>query len=393
MAALGDVVTGKTADRRVDALFADLNTIADDNLGWTAEQLVSEWLKKNTGVFDQWAETDNSWAANLRDDWEYEGFADCLAYLQMDATSALLFREEHVTTRGWEEMRKMRGMKEIMPSHPKTKETANKIDIELKDQLGTEALTSVTGASCDLKKLVEFILSESVRLGHVIDPADVTIRITLDGADIAGRKAELVALIPTFRDDCQSLHAACPLCLFIGKETRQNVEAACQRGEVTIKQQMAQLREKHQYAATGRSWVRIKWQFSADMFGALKVLYKDRCDMNEEEAEERGPCLTCNAYKDGNGWHNVHAWVKDGKPCVPDSSEYSLEHSLFDVDLQDMCFCALHANLRMFPMIWRDCVLSKAMELDVRDGGRAHVDAFQAAIRDDAVYSAKVRMR
>ena len=33
------------------------------------------------------------------------------------------------------------------------------------------------------------------------------------------------------------------------------------------------------------------------------------------------------------------------------------------------------------------------MELDVRDGGRAHVDAFQAAIRDDAVYSAKVRMR
>jgi hypothetical protein len=274
-------------------------------------------------------------------------------------------------------------MPELLPTFQTLKDRSDQIDQNGKAVLGIQPLQTLTGASCDLKRLVSFILDESARLGHNIDPDNVTIRITHDGADIAGRKAELIALVPTFQDDCQSLHAVYPLCIFIGKESRQNIIDACNNGTLTLKQQMRQLRERHQYKATGRAWVGIKWKFSADMVGALKVLYKDRSDMTEEESRDRGACPCCKAYKDKDGWWRVEDWGKEVPLLDKEAEDYLLKDALFDVGLHDMCFCCLHMNLRIFPKLLSELLLTKAMQRDVQTKSSQHVDALQAALGEE----------
>ena len=268
LAANGEGVAKETADKRVRELIDGLDKVARVNLGMSEEQLMCRWFELNTGVLNRWHD-EKEWARKMKEEHYDEGFAACLQYLTMDEERAQLVREEWLSVRGYGAVRHELRLADVLPSYDKQKKQTKKLDADVKKKLGVEPLSGLTGVKCDLKKLCDFIMCESMRMGYLEMRELVEMRITLDGADIGGRKAELIALVPTFREDCQSLHAVYPLCIYIGKETRQNIQDALPG----LKEEMKDLRTRPQkYQATGARHC-IRWTYSSDMFAMLKVLY------------------------------------------------------------------------------------------------------------------------
>ena len=65
-------------------------------------------------------------------------------------------------------------MRELLPSFDQLKHRSDEVDAIGREVLGIQALTSLTRASCDLHKLVAYMLANSKRLGHNIDPDNLT---------------------------------------------------------------------------------------------------------------------------------------------------------------------------------------------------------------------------
>jgi hypothetical protein len=343
-----------------------------------------------------------------------EGAVEFTDHLGLEVDDAILLRDEHLTVAGFTHLRTRCGLDEAWPSYyaqrdrqdeladeiaadlgleevppppliaicddsPETAEKVKDYDAMLVSQYGSKKMADVMkgskrefcGARVGLKALIEWIFA----LHPTNEPKNPTFRLSLDGADLAGRKAELVAIIPEWWEGNQSLHAVFPLCIYIGKESRASIQHAL--GE-DFKEQQQALTIPQKYKCTKDRHIGIRWTFSSDLFAALKVIYRDRDECEDDEGARS--CAVCDSKKLNQGWLPDITWQQaDGTWIIPD--DVDLTHMLFYVEsVADIGICALHMNLRLSNVIWKR-VLSVAVENDVKAGGSKHVDALEAQVQ------------
>ena len=410
-----DDVSAETIGLRVDACVQELEAIAADQKirapgggAATCKDILGAFYKRHKGQWAAFADTDE-WAQKQKQEWGDEAIQEHQNHHAISVDEAILLRDQHLTVRAYSHLR-LRLHLDEWPSYKSQKPRMTQLNDEVMRKLGLQSVPNAArdadmpdlveiveirsskkrkkrkgtgddqadadaggefcGASVELLKLVQHI----ILMSPGPSPEVLDIRVSVDGADLAGRKAELIALIPMWWDNTQSLHAVFPLCIYIGKETRTSLARALPN----VKAEQEALTLEVPDSPDGLHH-RVHWKLSSDMFALHKILWKDKADMAEEEREKRGACVVCPGKKLMNGWVGIERWMdENGKWRIPDTE---LPDCIFYVaSLADVAPCGLHANLRISPVIWKK-VLEIAVQSDVESSSSKHVDAVEAAVR------------